>query len=92
MFQFTREKAVLWCRVMPKFWQMKQAKMWFKKVCETEDDAAMIEHCMDEALAEFVRTIRAKAYQGGWADAKAKRKKISEFSACADTDDDYIGW
>lgn len=47
---------------------------------------------IEDAMRDRVKEIRAKAYEAGWSDAKAKRTKKTQFAGCINSDPKYVGY
>ena len=54
--------------------------LWlFKFKLDYEAAAAMCANALDRKLDDLIGDIRREAYEQGWRDAKAKRRKLKEF-------------
>ena len=51
----------------------------FRHTCANEELAAFVSSAMRDQMSGALRSIKETAYDKGWADAKAKRKKQDWF-------------
>ncbi len=50
--------------------------------CDSEVYAGLLADAMQRQTKETLKAIRREAYNEGWRDAKAKRKKATWFGGC----------
>lgn len=51
-----------------------------------------VQQAIEEAMKAKVESIRRHAYEAGWKDAKARRRKKTYFAKCINTPDTSVGY
>ena len=60
----------------------KESLIPFGFTCEQQYAAQLLVRHLDVALRDALRLVRRRAYERGWKDAKAKRRKKQKFASC----------
>lgn len=80
-----REKSVV--TVLPYIDLLGEAAPWavrFQSQRNSLLDAALLHQAIQKQMEKALASIREKAYAAGWSDAKARRRKITDFHSCWD--------
>lgn len=63
----------------------------FERPYNGEATAECVRKVLDDGLHDLMETVRRQAYNAGYADGRAKRKKMNCFSVCARVQE-VVGW
>lgn len=87
-FHITADKTHVWINVR------NDAGDWLQLSVNVQNEfsAKAVRDQIEDGMFRMVKDIRASAYAAGWADAKAKRTKKTQFAGCINSDPKYVGY
>jgi len=90
-FRVVRDGAKVQIEAAVRLWDAKFPVLVFTREYNDEATAECVRRVLDDGQRDLMETVRRQAYNAGYADGRAKRKKLNCFSVCVRVHD-CVGW
>ena len=90
-FRVVRNGATVHIEAAVRQWDAKFPRLVFTHHSGSEAVAECVRVRVDDVLGDLMETVRRQAYNAGYAEGRAKRKKLNCFSVCVRVHD-CVGW